>query len=114
MNLTRETIATGVAVGLAGLVALSAMLGIWPSDGSNSDATVTPPPTIAATDLAGGERQFFPELIGVPKDDALEWAEDSGFEFIRESGDDRDLVLIPDRRIVFTFEDGVVTEAVAG
>lgn len=123
---TRHRVATvtiGVVAGLATLALIAVAAGVFepqatPKATPEPAAALPPPTTINAPVvlLDAGQAVTFPELVGVSKEDAIAWAEDSGFFAIVDSSDEelRSRVLAPHRRITFTFEDGVVTQAVAG
>jgi hypothetical protein len=55
------------------------------------------------------------ELEGLTEDQARRWAQESGFEIVVRSDEDRETILIPTRRVVLEVDDnGIVTGATAG
>lgn len=96
-----------------GVASLCAVLGLMVS-GCGDDPVM--PPLAEAASYPVGPRIEVAAALGLEVDVAIAWAKASGWAEVEVRSDDLflDMSSRPNRRIIFTVEDGFVVEAWAG
>lgn len=74
------------------------------------------PAPISAAAIESADHVTFDQLVGVARDDAIHWAINSGFAVIVDTNTitNHPMPTTPTQRIAFTFNNGVVSAAIAG